>query len=355
MRLNSFKSRWKVWSLLALSFLWRFEVSFVCFTDALGTLTKAPDDSIRIVSWNILADTYAKPEKYPETLARDLDWSIRSDRILDRIAAFDADIVCLQEVQLSHWPSFALNCSNLGYNCELLQNVTRKHPVAMAILYRPQTAQVLAVESRSRALLAALRLSQSQEILFLANVHFQAGRNGQAEEQRYFQIRSLLRRIQVQATHHLQSLFLTDTEPSIVLMGDFNMNRTSNIYHLLSKGNNAFDQPGVDCFKESKQKQQQLPYLPLIDVHRTAMDSLTDSYYLQPPTFRTGCILDYIFTSESVETVPWQPDAIHASEMRLSPTGRERLLRQNRCYAWPSATHPSDHMPIGVEIRVKKQ
>lgn len=325
----------------------------VSFVLALGT-RKATHEPLRIVSWNILADEYAKPEKYPDTATHDLDWTTRSERILHKIETFDADIVCLQEVQLSHWPDFASSCTMLGYNCDLLQNVTRKHPVAMAILYRPETAQVLAVESRSRALLAALRLSKTQEILFLANVHFQAGKNGMAEETRYFQIRSLLKRIEIHASQLSHSLLASNDKPNVLILGDFNMDRTSQMYRLLSTGKVPAEHDSSNLRKSDvcQKQSHELPFLPLIDVYRRSKEPRSSSPTKQSPTFRTGCVLDYIFTSSSIQTVPWQIAERLSPRIIKQPTGTgRRLSRQDRSHAWPSAEHPSDHMPIGVELQ----
>jgi mRNA deadenylase 3'-5' endonuclease subunit Ccr4 len=54
---------------------------------------------LRIVSYNILAPSYARRDRYPYTGPELLPWEARRDRLVQRITGFDADIVCLQEVE----------------------------------------------------------------------------------------------------------------------------------------------------------------------------------------------------------------------------------------------------------------
>lgn len=54
---------------------------------------------MRIVSYNILAPSYARRDRYPYTDANLLPWEARRDRLIERILELDADIVCLQEVE----------------------------------------------------------------------------------------------------------------------------------------------------------------------------------------------------------------------------------------------------------------
>jgi CCR4-NOT transcription complex subunit 6 len=284
---------------------------------------------IRLMSWNTLAAEYVKPEKYPLSSEQDLDWSRRSKLILKEIQDSRAQIVCLQEVQVSYWQDFSANCQKIGYDCQILQNVTRQHPVALAILLKPNVVEVLAVESRSRAILTVMRLRSTNQLLVLANVHLQAG--FQSDEDRYNQIKSLLKRIRNQA----RRFELEDKDTHIILIGDFNMKQPNPIYHLLSTGK----WPALQKIKNTQAaavQVQQLPYLPLIDAYEKHIPK--DGRVRA--TFRSGCVLDYVFTSQQVETIPWRshPDA----------------SLQRSLHPWPNAFHPSDHLPIGVDLYIRQ-
>ena len=54
---------------------------------------------MRIVSYNILAPSYARRDRYPYSAPELLPWEARRDRLVQRILGFDADIICLQEVE----------------------------------------------------------------------------------------------------------------------------------------------------------------------------------------------------------------------------------------------------------------
>eukprot|EP00948_MAST-09A_sp_MAST-9A-sp1_P000355 g355.t1 len=58
---------------------------------------------IRFVSYNVLADIYTSQRMYPYCPFWALSWRYRKEIILHRLLSFDADILCLQEVQADHY------------------------------------------------------------------------------------------------------------------------------------------------------------------------------------------------------------------------------------------------------------
>lgn len=54
---------------------------------------------IDIVSWNVLADAYVRPEYFPSTPSALLAPGARTAAIVSRVVASGADVVCLQEVE----------------------------------------------------------------------------------------------------------------------------------------------------------------------------------------------------------------------------------------------------------------
>jgi len=61
------------------------------------------DDSLRVASYNILAEIYATFQQYPYCPRFALDWRYRFRRILDELNHVDPDIICLQEAQRDHY------------------------------------------------------------------------------------------------------------------------------------------------------------------------------------------------------------------------------------------------------------
>ena len=150
-------------------------------------------------------------------------------------------------------------------------------------------------------------------------------------------MRSLLRRIELQrardvASEQGRSLTIsprTDANGAAVLLaGDFNFDRSSDLYAVLSQG----------CAPHSlrAKAREQLasldhPLLPLRDAYATS------SPLWGPPlraTYRNGRLLDYVWTSAAVELLRSMP----VSELAASTQPRHM----------PSATMPSDHLPVGA-------
>ncbi len=60
--------------------------------------------SFRLTSYNVLAAAYATARLYPSIDAELLRWSRRAPVIVARVAALAADVACLQEVERAAWP-----------------------------------------------------------------------------------------------------------------------------------------------------------------------------------------------------------------------------------------------------------
>lgn len=61
------------------------------------------EQSFSVVSYNVLCDRFATPRRYPHVHPQFLQWEWRWPRLRHELAAFGADIVCLQEVTLERW------------------------------------------------------------------------------------------------------------------------------------------------------------------------------------------------------------------------------------------------------------
>jgi mRNA deadenylase 3'-5' endonuclease subunit Ccr4 len=54
---------------------------------------------MQVVSYNVLADSYIKPAFYPGADQQHLNPAWRRAALIERIASFPADVICLQEVE----------------------------------------------------------------------------------------------------------------------------------------------------------------------------------------------------------------------------------------------------------------
>lgn len=73
------------------------------------------DECLKLASYNILANSYILPERYPNTDSKLLDWSYRKEKILEKIYNLSADIICLQEVEREAFDFFYDRLKILGY------------------------------------------------------------------------------------------------------------------------------------------------------------------------------------------------------------------------------------------------
>lgn len=83
--------------------------------------------SIKIMSYNILAQTLIRREIYP-TNGKILKWSVRSQILLDELKHYNADIMCLQEVDKVQYEGFWVSqLEKLGYSTRFYRNNTKNH------------------------------------------------------------------------------------------------------------------------------------------------------------------------------------------------------------------------------------
>lgn len=296
---------------------------------------------------------FATKEKYHYCDPAHLDWSYRRKAIIKKLQSVNADIICLQEVQVDVWESDLLQ-SFVPHYTGVLQTVTRGHPVACAILVRNDKFNIVTTESRSRALILALQPvgCNNSNTLFLANVHLDAGEVH--DETRFCQIKSLVKRVKNQVTDESFNNDFPEKEPLILLAGDFNILDSNPLYTLLSTG---VWNPGSEI-KEQKTRasrsgamnaaasaapdnassatRPQFPLLPLRDLYNPYTSRLCPTTSTIEMTFSGGSVLDYIWVSGKLHAVPWIID--------------DRVLQKWCRQAWPSSENPSDHLPIGAQF-----
>lgn len=71
-----------------------------------GAPVPANQERIKVLSHNILCDTYVTPQLYGFIPSSALAWEYRRELILQEIQASDADILCLQEVDTDNFKEF---------------------------------------------------------------------------------------------------------------------------------------------------------------------------------------------------------------------------------------------------------
>jgi CCR4-NOT transcription complex subunit 6 len=76
------------------------------------------DRELRVMTYNVLAPCHTRPHllRFPYCDAEHLDWRDRLARIAGDVAKVNADVVCMQEVQLEHFGSLRDRMNALGYD-----------------------------------------------------------------------------------------------------------------------------------------------------------------------------------------------------------------------------------------------
>ena len=275
-----------------------------------------------LVTWNLLAPTYATQTKFPWASKQALSWSHRRQLIVQQLAAIDADVVCLQEVEVAQWDELHAQLHGLGYD-GVLQETRNGHPVACATLLKRDRLACVRTESRSRAMITVAETAPGHDsaddaqLLYVANVHLEAG--PQKEQQRLLQLGSLLKRLRAQAEMEGAvgaSASSPAAAPPLVIAGDFNCEPRSAAHAMLgARPGDGAPRSGAASLKGA------------VAAAAASLLPLHDAYASCPPpwgpalrsTFRNGRVLDYIFTSSAVEARRTATRATRAPPPRPPP------------------------------------
>lgn len=172
---------------------------------------------LRIATWNVLAQAYVKPERYPLSPPEALAREPRRRLLLEQLVAMDADAWCLQEVEPDVWD--AILAAMPGYVGVYGQK--RGKPDGAGVLYRASALTLVdhevlhyrAVAPGSDHVAVVCRLRHGDRALVIASTHLRW-------QGREVPIDRHLGRLQL-----LELLARVDAagpEPARVLCGDFN-------------------------------------------------------------------------------------------------------------------------------------
>ncbi|MGH9755357.1 MAG: endonuclease/exonuclease/phosphatase family protein [Blastocatellia bacterium] len=93
--------------------------------------------SFSIASYNVLADSYVKPQWYPNVDPEVLRWDRRKFALAERVARLDADIVCLQEVEADAYALLEQSLGAKGYG-GVYAKKGRDKPDGCAMFFRQE-------------------------------------------------------------------------------------------------------------------------------------------------------------------------------------------------------------------------
>lgn len=252
--------------------------------------------TLRIATYNVLADTYVRPAWYPHTPAELLAAGARYDGLIDRVLGLDADVVCMQEVERPFLTALRRRVSPLGYRVELA-NKAGGRPDGCATISRLPLADSWFLHYHddtppSGHVALAVSLIQGPRRLTIVNTHVRWNPPDK-RSRAHIGVRQL--------EELVDELRARGPLDDVIVCGDFNATPDSDVVgRLLAAG------------------------------FRDAFAALPDAYTCNPN--QTAKRIDYLFYGPGLTATPRPLPAIDDH----TPL--------------PSRTEPSDHLPVVAEL-----
>ncbi|KAI0030781.1 Endonuclease/exonuclease/phosphatase [Vararia minispora EC-137] len=344
----------------------------------------------RVLSFNILCEKAATERLYGYTPSWALAWEYRRGVIMREIAKHDADFLCLQEVDNGQYEDFfSKNLGEVGYDSvywpksryKIKNEVDRRTVDGCAIFFRKDKYQLIErhlVDFIAKAMaspdlkktddmfnrvlikdnMAVIALFENRETgtrLIVANGHLTW--DTKFSDVKLVQTALLLDEVEKvadnfarypprpprspvegESTPRPPPTYSDGTKIPTIVAGDFNSMPGSGVYDYLSTGAIATDHPDFLSHKYGKTDGDWLR-------HRLGLKSAYFDVGEAPFTNFTSTYqgtLDYVWYSASTMSVNSVLDQIDPAYME-------------KAVGFPDPHHPSDHIPVGAEFRMKPQ
>eukprot|EP01125_Pyxidicula_operculata_P015564 TRINITY_DN5297_c0_g1_i1.p1 TRINITY_DN5297_c0_g1~~TRINITY_DN5297_c0_g1_i1.p1 ORF type:complete len:513 (+),score=98.64 TRINITY_DN5297_c0_g1_i1:658-2196(+) len=337
------------------------------------------NDKIRVLCYNILAESYAAGGRINYCASWALSWDYRKHRILKEILLNEPGIVCLQEVECLQFQAFFLpEMKSRGYTgkyhpksrwrtmdetakktvdgcaifwkCELFNQVSigdeelieyqaialRKHDsIGSSGINRLMNKDNIAI-----AVLLELKGNlkvTDNEYLLVVNTHIHWDPN--FSDVKLMQVQMLVERIEEIASKYGRPRDKQPPELPMIVCGDFNSSPSSAVYQLLGTKKVKADHSDFCKQDYGGYTQKGLEHsLNLSSAYGTvtgepAFTNYTDDF---------AGVLDYI----------WFTDETLSAERVLIPHGEDIVLNLNG--ALPNPYMCSDHIPLVCDIGINK-
>lgn len=316
-------------------------------------------DSLRVLSYNTLAEIYGTKASFPSCPEWALAWTYRRRNLVREIANYDADIICLQEVQQDHYEDhFSLWFGRQGYEgiyiAKTREAMGRKGKIdGCATLFRKDKFILRERQSVEFNAIAHGRTEDTQVLtrclkgnvglitildcvdgsgpLVIANTH--AYWDPECWDVKLFQIDAFLQEVEGVVNR------LGGNVP-LILCGDFNSTPDSNVYDLLSTGAASVNMEELEP--------AQYGLLATSTLHHSM--NLRSSYSLtgSEPRFTN-------YTHQFAGTLDYQfftPDYMIATAIMEMPD--ENSLISNNEIVLPNTQWSSDHIALMTEYQLLK-
>ncbi|MCJ8744538.1 hypothetical protein PDJAM_G00119990 [Pangasius djambal] len=319
------------------------------------------DSTTRVVTYNILADIYSQTELsktvlYPYCAQYALELDYRQNLIKKELSGYNADIICLQEVDKGVF-SDSLAPALDAFGMDGVFKVKEKQHEGLATFYRRSKFRLLSrhdimlsealemdalhsvlleklstnpvlkekVVQRSTTLQVTVfqSISDPSKIVCVGNTHLYWHPKG-----------ANIRLIQMAvALKHLKKVITEQHAGTLIFCGDFNSTPSSGLFQLLSQGSIAEQHSDWASNGPEELLQMEL-HSPFQLISACGVPDYTN--YVGG---FNGC-LDYIFM---------EPQALQVEQVIPLPSHQELTTYQ----ALPSVSHPSDHIALVCDLKWK--
>lgn len=203
----------------------------------------------KVMSYNVLSQhlLYEHLRLYSKHDQDALDWKRRRRLILNEITTEQPDILCLQEVEEEHIPSFYNRLEEIGYN-NVYKRRTGEHVDGCAIYFKPKMFEleeestvefrqpgVRVLDRDNVGVVLKLRVTDSPgNYIVVATTHLLY--NPRRQDVKLAQVQVLLAEIERLAYNSK-----TNSYYPIILTGDFNLTPGTGVYKLIMEGHLKYD------------------------------------------------------------------------------------------------------------------
>ncbi|XP_041671463.1 2',5'-phosphodiesterase 12 isoform X2 [Cheilinus undulatus] len=325
------------------------------------TVREAEWPSVRVMTYNILADVYAQTEfsktvLYPYCAPYALQLDYRLNLIKKELAGYNADIICLQEVDQGVFTD-SLTPTLDAFGLDGVFKVKEKQHEGLATFYRRSKFKLLSchdivlgealasdpvhyellerVSANSALKEKILQRSTSLQVSFLEDLNKPGRRVCVANTHLYFHPKGgNVRLVQMGVTLKHLSHVINEVSPgaALIFCGDFNSVPNSGVFQLLTE--TVVPQQHADW---SSSGPEELCRMELLSDFPSLLSACGQPAYTNYVGGFHGC-LDYIFI---------QPDSMQVEQVIPLPTHQEVTTYE----ALPSVAHPSDHIALICDLR----
>lgn len=325
------------------------------------TVKEAEWPAVRVVSYNILADIYAQTELsktvlYPYCPQYALQLDYRQNLIKKELAGYNADIICLQEVDKGVFVD-SLTPALDAFGLDGVFRIKEKQHEGLATFYRRSKFQLLSshdivlsealtsdpihstllerVSANSALMDLIVKRSTTLQVSVLEDLNKPGRKVCVANTHLYWHpkggnIRLVHMGVALQHLSHVISKVAPGAP--LVFCGDFNSTPNSGVFQLLSEA--VVPLQHADW---SSSGPEESCSMELLSAFPPLLSACSQPAYTNYVGGFHGC-LDYIFI---------QPDSMQVEQVIPLPSHQEVTTYE----ALPSVAHPSDHIALICDVR----